>query len=142
MKLEKLLREFMKLGYVEKPCGPSNEIDTLLDTFIIGREKKSGYLIYYLFSGASLEIPWKWIDLFGQFFVHSYHRIINGGVEIEDSLDEFIFKMTKLQQNFMTKKKILETVGDICELGTKEFREKVAPFPPIEFQSLSKQVEI
>lgn len=139
--MQNLIREFIELGYTPVARGPAKAQDTILGPYIVGRLDKNGYMIYYLFSGVSIRIPWKWIDLFGQFFVHSGHKVEHMGLG-ENSLDNFIYWMTKLQQNLMTKKDILETIEKICGIGTKEFRKTILDLPGIEYSEKNRQIEI
>lgn len=131
----------MELGYKENnpPTRPS---DVEIGNLVIGRTWKEGYQVYYLHSGTSITIPWKWINFFGQLFVHSGHKILNQKPNKNDKTEKLIYWMTKLQEKLMTRNNILEVLGYICKIGTKEFRNEYPEFPPIQYSSRTKQIEI
>lgn len=138
--MKQLLLDFLELDYDEKKFGPDRAKDIVLGDLIVSRLDFSGYTVNYLFSGASLFIPWAWMDLFDKFNVHSGHQIL--GMRIMNNLDKFIYLMTDLQQKIMANLFVLEILGDICNIGTKEFRETIRPFPPFEYSSRTRQIEI
>lgn len=139
--MKEILREFLDLEYKEKNP-PQKLSDMEINNLVVGRLNKNGYLIYYLHSGTSILIPWRWIDFFGQLFVHSGHKILNKDYDKMDEVENLIYLMTKLQEKLMTRNNILETVGQICKIGTVEFRKEYPIFPPIQYSSRIKQIEI
>ena len=139
--MKDIVKEFLDLGYKEKNS-PQSPSDMRIGDLVIGRLNKEGYLIYYLHSGTSILIPWKWIDFFGQLFIHSGHKILNKNYNKEDKFESLVYLMTKLQEKLMTRNNILETIGQICEIGTSEFRKEYPEFPPIQYSSRIKQIEI
>lgn len=139
--MKNIVEEFLDLEYKEKDP-PQNPSDMKIKNLVIGRLNKKGYLIYYLHSGTSILIPWKWIDFFGQLFVHSGHKILNKDYNKENKFENLVYLMTKLQERLMTRNNILEIVGQICKIGTAEFRKDYPMFPPIQYFSRIKQIEI
>jgi len=139
--MKDIVEEFLNLGYKER--NPSQTpSDIKIKNLVIGRLNKEGYLIYYLHSGTSILIPWKWIDFFGQLFVHSGHKILNRNYNKKDKVESLVYLMTKLQEKLMIRNNILEIIGQICETGTSEFRKEYPEFPPIQYSSRIKQIEI
>lgn len=139
--MRKIIKEFLELGYKENkpPLRPS---DVEIENLVIGRIWKDGYQVYYLHSGTSITIPWKWIDFFGQLFVHSGHKVFETLPKKNDNVEKLIYWMTKLQEKLMTKNNILEVLGTICKIGTTAFRKEYPEFPPIQYSSRIKQIEI
>lgn len=139
--MKDIVKEFFDLEYKEK--SPSKRVsDMEIGNLVVGRLDKNGYLIYYLHSGSSILIPWKWIDFFGQLFVHSGHKILNRDYNKEDKFESLVYWMTKLQEKLMIRNNILEVIGQICEIGTNEFRKEYSDFLPIQYSSRIKQIEI
>lgn len=143
MNLIQLLQEFIQLGYQETKIGPKKDVDKQLGELTVGRLNSMGYLIYYLYSGTSLLIPWKWIDLFQKFSLNHGSRVLYEKYEnISDNPSKIIYLMTKFCQNYIEKADALTTLGDICEIGTKEIREIFPELPPIEYSDVNRQIEI
>jgi len=139
--MRELVEEFLELEYKEKGFS-QRPSDVEIENLVIGRLDKRGYLIYYLHSGTSILIPWKWIDFFGQLFVHSGHKILTKNYNKEDEFECFVYWMTKLQEKLMIRNNILETIGQICKIGTSKFRKEYPEFSPIQYSSRIKQIEI
>lgn len=139
--MKKIVEEFLKLEYKKKNSS-QRPSDIEIENLVIGRLNKHGYLVYYLHSGTSILIPWIWIDFFGQLFVHSGHKILKKNYNKKDKFECFVYWMTKLQENLMTRNNILETIGQICKIGTTEFRKEYPEFLPIQYSSRIKQIEI
>lgn len=136
-----IVKEFLELGY-RKSNPPLRPSDTEIGNLVIGRTWKEGYQVYYLHSGTSIIIPWKWIDFFGQLFVHSGHKVLELQPKKNDNVERLIYWMTKLQEKLMTRNNILEVLGTICKIGTRSFRKEYPDFPPIQYSSRIKQIEI
>ena len=139
--MRKIVREFLELDYKENkpPLKPS---DVEIGNLVIGRTWKNGYQVYYLHSGTSITIPWKWIDFFDQLFVHSGHKILKTQPNKNDNVEKLIYWMTKLQEKLMTRNNILEVLGTICKIGTGSFRKEDPECPSIQYFSRIKQLEI
>lgn len=141
MGIKDIFDEFMTLSYEPVREGPGGDKDTDFGNLIFSRLGRSGYIIHYLYSGASLKVPWKWIDVFGQFFVVGWDRIRHTGVA-KNKLEEFIYRMTELQGLIGTKSNTLGKLNQICEIGTKEFREIYPDFLAITYSSKDEDIEI
>jgi len=139
--MKEIFKEFLELGY-KKSKAPTRPSDVEIGNLVIGRTWKEGYQVYYLHSGTSIIIPWKWIDIFGQLFVHSGHKILERQPNKNDKVEKLIYWMTKLQEKLMTRNNILEVIGQICKIGTGCFRKEYPDFPPIQYISRIKQIEI
>jgi hypothetical protein len=143
MNLIQLLQEFIQLGYQETKNGPEKDIDRQIGELTVGRMNSSGYLVYYLYSGTSLLIPWKWIDLFQKFSENHGNRVLHEKQKnIQDDPSKIIYLMTRFCQNFIEKADALNTLGDICEIGTKELRKIFPELPPFEYSDVNRQIEI
>jgi len=144
MKNCEIFEEFLKLEY--KPSQPPTTLrDTVLNDFELLRRTSEGYTVYYLNTGSSLFIPWKWIDLFLGFYYYAGERVS----ESDDKLDQFIFLMTVLQcfhigsYSRLDGDRYLDILGDICKLGTKKFISSFSiNLPPIEYRSLKLNLDI
>lgn len=151
MKNIDIFRDYMELNY-KKGKKPVRLHDSKISDLVISRTSGRGCTIHYLYSGASLLIPWEWIDLFGGLYVHSGDRILRGGCE-NNYYDVIILLLTKLQiwigQTLSTidGDKFLDTVADISMLGTTKFRKYLidnynTEFTPFKFVSLEKVIDI
>lgn len=143
MNNDELFATFLELEY--RPKNPPVGIrDYVLKDRIILRQSVEGYSVLYLSSGASLKIPWKWTDL----FLGLYYW---GGDEIDwRGQKDFISLMTKLQTYHLGSfQKVngegyLGTLGDICAIGTGDFRKKYSKLslPPFEWKGLAGTFDI
>ncbi len=147
--MKEIFKEYLTLSYE-----PRESFITLRDldlgNYIIARETRRGYSIFYLFNGSRVEIDWEWINLFNGFSIWKGDR----DLEAEDSLENFILCFSHLVDALSTSKPdsdTLEVLGDICQLGTKRFKEWLKEegffeveekLKPIEFISLEKSFEL
>ena len=109
--MKSLFEEFLSLswhGYGVRSKGDTVD-DIILGDYIIARVSSSGILIIWLVNGNKVKIPWEWLDIFTSF------NAIHG---------ERVLWLNKSEVNDWGKgKEFLETLADICSIGTSEFRE-------------------
>ena len=130
MKNLEMFNNFIGLGY-KKGIRRDKLIDMPVRNFIILRTTWPGKTIYYLDSGNSLFIPWEWIDLFTSFYIHSGSEVLyfdQPEEAYEGYFECFIWLCTDLMKYFGPSKiegdGFLDTLGNICNLGTEKFRER------------------
>ena len=151
--MRRVFEDFMALGYIEGNNPWKTKVkDISLGNLIVLRQGRRGISVNYLYDGSRLLIPFAWHDLWQSFYVHSGNRILFQNEENalqEDSLpyvERMILLNTKFQQLLAIKgpgKDILDILGDICTLGTGEFRKtynlKIEPF---KYTSLRMELKI
>ena len=126
--MKSLFEEFLSLswhGYGVRSKGDTVD-DIILGDYIIARVSSSGILIIWLVNGNKVKIPWEWLDIFTSFnAIHGERVLWLNKSEVNDKIDEIIYKFTLLvnQFNWGKGKEFLETLADICSIGTSEFRE-------------------
>ena len=146
-----ILDTYLKLGYKECLRQNIGIKDKELLPFIINRSSYTGETIYYLKTGASLFIPWDWIDLFRGLFYYEGDLVLRN--TSSDYYEKFIRLFTNLQSypiDQCTKidgENYLEILGDVCNLGTEKFRDFLKltydlSYEPLEYRSLSKNFTI
>lgn len=123
-----LFKEFMELSYYPgKREKGLRDIDVM--DYVIARVTEEGCRIIYIYSGASVLIPWGWIDLFSALNVHSGNRILNIGNPENDDITEFGILFTTFviyldkQLSGVNGSELLDILGDISDMGTSKFRE-------------------
>lgn len=148
-----ILDTYLKLGYRECPRRYYTDLldKELCASLIFIRSTYYGDYIYYLQSGSSLFIPWEWINLFKGLWYYE-GELIDRNTE-NTYFEKFIRYFTTLQSfpiDHCTKIdgiKYLEVLGDICNLGTKKFRELLKKeydlvYDPLEYKSLTNKYTI
>lgn len=121
--IKKLVTEFMVLGYNNRKKRMEGLEDVLISEYILGRLTESGMQIIWLASGNKLKIPWEYIDIFSSLNTLSGEQIMYRGLP-EDSVDKQIYWFVLLinQFNWGKGKNFLDTLSNICEQGTSDFR--------------------
>lgn len=121
--IKKLVQEFMAIGYSREKRMSGLE-DIIISEYTIGRLTESGLLVIWLVSGNKLKIPWEYIDIFSSLNTVSGEQILYRGLS-EDPAEKIIYWFVLLinQLNWGKGKKFLDTLSNICELGTKDLRE-------------------
>jgi hypothetical protein len=147
---QEILKDYLSLIY--KKDSRQEKCDIKIKDYIILRSTGMGDTIHYLTSGLSLFLPWSWISIFKGLFYYSGDQILYSGESI-DTIEEFI-RLSVILQSYplgqvskVNGDKFLDTLGDLCNIGTGEFREymlktydiKVEPF---EYDSLKKKIII
>lgn len=111
-----LLLEYLSLGYKvgNRSIGLK---DKLINPTTLLRSTKEGDTIYYLTSGNSLFIPYHWIDLFDGLYLYNGDQILFTPYLGKDYMEDFIYVWMKFE-----KEKSLDSLTDLCILGTEKFR--------------------
>lgn len=143
-----LFSEFMILSYE-----PGNKYNNLRDILIkppytIVRLDGQDCKIIYMHSGLSITIPWKWIDVFTSYNVKYGYRAISIKPS-EENIDRLIYNFLMFI-TFLDNRRgdeFLNSLYNICRIGTKEFRkmsidEFGEKFDPISFDSLDNHLTI
>lgn len=123
MRNDEIVQEYLRLCYFSSR--EHKEKDYLITDHILLRASLEGWKIIYLNTGISLEIDWKWIDLFYELYCYA-------GDEISWRTDrDFISLMVRLQSfilggidKLQSGEKFLTLLAMICDIGTKDFIKK------------------
>lgn len=157
---EDIFEEFYRLSYSLCPTKKSylKFNDYLVTDYIILRVNTSGYNILYLYTGSSVFIPWKLIDVFTSLDIHSGDKLINSYINCKETIEnESLIRFGYLMINLVhylngrcsiiDGDKLLETLGEISVIGTKKFRDWYflkygEELSPIIYNSLDERIEI
>lgn len=156
---KEVFTEFYKLDYtreykskrvvVSKGLSDHKVLD-----YVILRVMPTENVIYYLYNGSSIHIPEKWIDLFSSFNTHSGFRVFECyDSDVDGIISRLGFLMTDLvchldrSLSVIEGEKLLEILGEISVIGTKEFREWCLEefgleLDPLEYRSLDENLNI
>lgn len=155
---KEVFTEFYKLSYIRE--GKSKRIvlkglsDHKVLDYVILRITPTEDVIYYLYNGSSIHIPEKWIDLFSSFNTHSGFRVLDCyDSDVDGSLSHFGYLMTRLichldkSLSKIEGEELLNVLGEISVIGTKEFREWCLEefgleLDPFEYRSLDENLDI
>lgn len=128
MGIIELFNDFMSLEYIRRTRPDNYFSDYSLGGNRILRQLTDGDHVYYLSDGGSLFIPWPWIDLFYNLYLHSGDQILSIDCSPHNILAYFIQLFVKLQSLIISHKnidgdKFLDVLSDISIIGTKRFRD-------------------
>ena len=124
--MKDLFTEFLALSWKGHGSRTSSLEDVILGNYIIARISYSGITVIWLANGNKLKIPWEWVDLFSSLnTIYGDQILWNRDKEGLDRVDRIICKFTLLinQFNWNKGEDFLNTLADICDLGTKDFIE-------------------
>ena len=123
-----LFLEFMMLCYKKPGTRNYDLTDTLIkDPYIIVRCDGIDMKVLYLYSGLTINIPWKWIDTFRSYNVQYGSQALDIGSSGSE-LDKFIYNFLMLLIYLDNKKgdDFLGTIYQICRTGTEKFRKMIS----------------
>lgn len=156
---KEVFTEFYKLSYIRE--GKSKRIvlkglsDHKVLDYVILRITPTKDVIYYLYNGSSIHIPEKWIDLFSSLILiqglESWSVCYDS--DVDGSLSHFGYLMTRLichldkSLSKIEGEELLNVLGEISVIGTKEFREWCLEefgleLDPFEYRSLDENLDI
>ena len=148
--MKELFLEFLALSWAGHGDRMRGLEDIILGEYIIARITSSGITVIWLVNGNRLKIPWEWVDLFSSLNTIYGERIMwkREGSD-DDKIDRIIYKFTLLinQFNWGKGEDFLNTLADICSLGTSEFiewhnTESGEKLKPLELMTAEETIKI
>ena len=145
-----LFKEFIQISYNPDFTWHSDLRDLSIGSGAIARVGNSGIKVHYLTSGSRITIPKEYILLFEQLNVSYGDRILYiNRLNKKDTISKFIYKFLRLllYLNASRGKDFIDTLLEICEIGSQEFRDWVwsnfkINLRPLEFNSLEKDLKL
>ena len=120
-----LLKECLTLGNYTNLLHSKTLRDVSLGNFVIGRSMPSEFVIYFLYNGDHIHIPWEWIDIFKSYNTGFGHRAQSIAPQSESSvLDKFIYLSLKavIYYTIGEGERFVKLIAKLSEIGTSEFR--------------------
>lgn len=111
------LVEYLNLGYTPGHRD-SRLTDKMLNPTTLLRSTEEGDTVYYLTSGDTLFIPYRWIDLFEGLYLYGGNLILFKPYYGKDYMEDFIQVWMKYEKD-----RSLDGITDLCILGTGKFRD-------------------